>query len=197
MWQAKSNTKFCLKRICYILLVQKISTSTALTKSKLLWFLQHNSTTGWIPLLAPYQLYHSTEGITNSNTHNIQQWASNAVYWGSYTLTDQYSHCGYIYLLVTHCIREEGNVIGSVHMSVCLVHPSIRFYSIFWTEWPMTLTFCMYMSHDRRSHGIKGQGSRMRPVQPRARAVLVYTCLLITPMPCCCAQYQHTHHQTW
>jgi len=67
--------------------------------------------------------------------------------------------------------------------SLCLcIHLSIRpfFHSIFGTDWPLTLNFCTWLSHDHSSHGIGGHksGSRswarlMQSVQPWSRTVFI------------------------
>ena len=75
--------------------------------------------------------------------------------------------------------RISGEVIQSPP-SVC---PSVCFHSIFGTDWPLTLNFCMWVGHDHSSQGIEGHGHRsrswarqMRSVRPRSRAVfLVWT----------------------
>ena len=49
-------------------------------------------------------------------------------------------------------ISTGGNAIASVHLSIRL---SVCFYSNFWTEWPLTLTFCFHSSS-----GVESRRSR-------------------------------------
>jgi len=49
------------------------------------------------------------------------------------------------------------------HISTgCSAVTSVSFHSDFWTEWPLTLTFCMCMDHDHISPGIEGQAQRSK-----------------------------------
>ena len=48
------------------------------------------------------------------------------------------------------------------HLSVSIRCLSFCFHSIFWTDWPLTLTFCMYMGHDHDWQCIQGQGQIFR-----------------------------------
>ena len=84
------------------------------------------------------------------------------------------------YMMFTDRISEWGNAIAFVWRSVC---PSDCFHSIFWTDWPLTLNFCMWAGHDHSSQGIEGQCNTvgqaqgqghgldfiMRSVWPRSR----------------------------
>ena len=54
-------------------------------------------------------------------------------------------------MMITDHISEGGNAIASVRLSVC-------FHSIFGTDWPLTLSFCVWAGHDHNSQGFKGQG---------------------------------------
>ena len=81
-------------------------------------------------------------------------------------------------LLLTTLAREVMQSPPPVRPSVRL---SIRcFHSIFRTNWPLTLNFCMWVDHDYSSQGIEGQGHRswsrswvrlMWSVRPWSRAV--------------------------
>jgi len=52
--------------------------------------------------------------------------------------------------VIADYVGIEGNVVDHVCLSV--VHSS------FSTNWPLTLIFCMHMSHDHSSPGIACQG---------------------------------------
>jgi len=52
---------------------------------------------------------------------------------------------------------ESGNAIASVRPSMC---PSVCIFSIFWTDRPLTLIFCMWVGHDHGSREIEGKGNR-------------------------------------
>ena len=60
-----------------------------------------------------------------------------------------------------------------VRLSVCLSVTSVCFQSIFWTDWPLNLDFCLFMGHDHRSCGMKTQGHRSRS-RSRVRVVVKY-----------------------
>jgi len=60
----------------------------------------------------------------------------------------------------TNCLIMGGNAIASTHLSVCL---SIRFHSIFRTDWPLALIDCMWwgaitMAHKGLKLKVTGQG---------------------------------------
>jgi len=58
--------------------------------------------------------------------------------------------------MITARVSMGGNAIASVS-------------TLFQTNWPLTLTFCMYMCHDRSCPGIEGQGqTATRLVWPRS-----------------------------
>ena len=61
----------------------------------------------------------------------------------------------FISSFITDCISVGGNAIVSVHLSI---RPSICFHSVFRTDWPLTLNFCVQVNHDHSSQGIEGQG---------------------------------------
>ena len=46
-----------------------------------------------------------------------------------------------------------------MQLPICL---SICFHSIFATNWPLTLNFCLWVGHDHSSQGIEGQHHRSR-----------------------------------
>ena len=48
-------------------------------------------------------------------------------------------------IIFTDCISTEDNVIAFIHPSVC-PFVCIPVLSIFWTDWPLTLNFCMQVS---------------------------------------------------
>ena len=49
--------------------------------------------------------------------------------------------------IFTDRVSEKANAIGRVCPSVC-------FHSIFWTNWPLILIFCVCMGHDHSSPGL-------------------------------------------
>jgi len=63
-------------------------------------------------------------------------------------------------MLLLTCVSTRGNAIASVHSPIRL---SICHHSNFWTEWPLTLTFCMCIGHDHNCPLIEGQRSRSTP----------------------------------
>ena len=56
--------------------------------------------------------------------------------------------------VVTDRVSTGGNAIASIRLSAC-------FHSIFVTDWPFTLNFCMSVGHDHSSQGIEGQGLQL------------------------------------
>ena len=62
-------------------------------------------------------------------------------------------------LLVSDRINKGGNATPSVRPHV---RPSIDFRSIFGTDWPFTLKFCLWVCHDHSSQTIESQGHRPR-----------------------------------
>jgi len=66
--------------------------------------------------------------------------------------------------LITDRVSTAGKAIASVR-------PSVSTLSNCWTEWPLTLTFCVCMGHDHNFPGTEGQGQRSRStrsVRPRS-----------------------------
>jgi len=57
--------------------------------------------------------------------------------------------------LVTDRISVGGNALTFVRPSLC---QSVCFHSIFGTDGPLILKFCMWVGHDHSSQGIEGQG---------------------------------------
>ena len=86
--------------------------------------------------------------------------------------------CVYHKLEFYYRVSESGSTVASVCLSV---HLSICFHFVFWTDYPLTLTFCMGMGHDHSSPGIEGQRSKCRRCDPerKPKTILVYLLLII------------------
>ena len=69
------------------------------------------------------------------------------------------SHVGFFFmrLLPTASVREvmQDDEINSAHLSICS-------HSIFANDWPLTLSFCMWVGHDHSSQWIEGQSQCSR-----------------------------------
>jgi len=64
-------------------------------------------------------------------------------------------------LLFTNRLSMGGDAITSGCLSIRpSVHSYVRFHSVIWTNWPVTLTFCMCIGHDHSFPEIEGHSSR-------------------------------------
>ena len=61
--------------------------------------------------------------------------------------------------LTTALAGKVKQSVASVCPSVC---PSVCVHSIFWTNWPLHLRFCLCVCHNHSLPGIEGQGDRWR-----------------------------------
>ena len=66
-------------------------------------------------------------------------------------------------ILVTDRVSREVNAIGSIRPSV---RPTDRLsvcsHSVLWTDWPLNLSFCVFVCHDHSSPGIESQDHKSR-----------------------------------
>jgi len=100
----------------------------------------------------------------------------------------------YHFLFITDRVSRESNAIDSVCLSV---RPSVRLFPLFWTDWPLNLSVCVW-GHDhiaRRRLKVKIKGQRGRyDLDPRSMAVFLVLLLRQKP-PRLCRCYEHAKFQ--